>query len=130
MGSILVIFISSSPAPLVGEGRGEGESRELAHGHRRRLSRSPCTFWCAKLHSPNLTLPPHPNPLPQGQREQKNSCESNVEEQHRRRDDGPPDDRPAQAAVFLALLRRQAEAVGGPDEAFKFLVALRRGHEA
>jgi nifR3 family TIM-barrel protein len=48
-------LLAATPSPLVGEGRGEGETVQTSHARFRSLESAPLT--------------PHPNPLPQGERE-------------------------------------------------------------
>jgi tRNA-dihydrouridine synthase len=64
-----MVLLASTPSPLVGEGRGEGEPRVLRTGLGEAGSFSRNAFGCADARQLNLTLPPHPNPLPRGERE-------------------------------------------------------------
>src|SRR5687768_14907536 len=59
-----------SPSPLVGEGRGEREAADLAGGSGKAES-NPDGVRVANTPSRSLTVPPHPNPLPRGERGQE-----------------------------------------------------------
>ena len=59
-----------SPSPLVGEGRGDEEARDLAGGFGQAKS-NPDALRSADAPSASLTVPPHPNPLPRGERRQE-----------------------------------------------------------